>query len=118
MEAGQVYVRDIQGLAKNTDMNINLHIHWVPGHMNIYGNGKVDEAAKGGAKLQSSTQGVVTSLSSLRIRIKGGSLLEWNQQWISAKNKGRSYSKGLFRKTDWRVQANHFVVGGWRSQPY
>jgi hypothetical protein len=26
--------------------------------------------------------------------------------------------KGPFCKTGWRVQANHFAVGGWRSQPY
>jgi ribonuclease HI len=93
MGAGQAYVKGIQELAESIDTNITIHIHWVPGHMNIYGNDRADEMAKKGTEIQSSGGETITSLSFLKKKIKEESLLEWNKQWANARNKSRSYSK-------------------------
>lgn len=38
----------------------NLHIHWVPGHVDLFGNERADEAAKKGARRSRSGHGVDT----------------------------------------------------------
>ena len=91
--AGQAYVKGIQELAESIDANINIHVHWVPGHMNIYGNDQADKAAKRGTKIQSSSSEAVTSLSYLKKKIKKESLVKWKRKWANARNRGRFYSK-------------------------
>ena len=48
MKAGQKHVIAIKNWITKikTKKQINIHINWVPAHMNIHGNEYVDEAAK------------------------------------------------------------------------
>jgi len=41
-----LYEKIYKKIQKIRKKAINIHIHWVPGHMGIYGNEKADEAAK------------------------------------------------------------------------
>ena len=53
LKAGQYYVQSIKNWAKKfQDIAIQLHLEWVPGHMNIKGNELADKAAKKEIKLQ------------------------------------------------------------------
>ena len=73
---------------------IELHIEWVPGHMDIEGNETVDKAAKEAA--QSKGRGVDTMrfkhkpLKSARINfIKQTTKKEWEEEWNTSKDDAR-----------------------------
>ena len=47
LKVGQYYIQSIKKWTKKfQDKAIQLHLEWVPGHMNIRGNDLVDKAAK------------------------------------------------------------------------
>ena len=54
LKAGQKYVIAIKNWITKikTKKQVNIHINWVPAHMNIHGNEYADRAAKKGTKLQ------------------------------------------------------------------
>ena len=54
LEAGQTHVQAIEDQITKikTKHQVNIHLSWVPGHMNIMGNELADKAAKKGTKLQ------------------------------------------------------------------
>ena len=80
-------------MAESINTNINIHVYWVPGYINIYRNDQADKAAKRETKIQSSSSEAVTSLSYLKKKIKKKSLLKWNREWANTRNRGRFYSK-------------------------
>ena len=52
LKAGQYYVQSIRNWSKKfQDKAIQLHLEWVPGHINIRGNNLVDKAVKKETKL-------------------------------------------------------------------
>ena len=53
LKAGQKYVIAIKNWITKikTKKQINIHVNWVPAHMNIHGNEYADEAAKKRTKL-------------------------------------------------------------------
>ena len=53
LKAGQRYVIAIKNWITKikTKKHVNIHINWVPAHMNIYGNEYVDRAVKKGIEL-------------------------------------------------------------------
>ena len=50
--------------------NIQVHIHWVPAHMNIYGNEQADKAAKYGTEFNTVAPDKYVSLSFIKRRIR------------------------------------------------
>jgi hypothetical protein len=77
--------------------NIQLHICWVPDHMNIYGNEQADLAAKTAAAADISDENVIDcsneiniSLTFLRKLVKKSLLNSWHNYYNSA-SKGAYY---------------------------
>ena len=60
-----------------TKHQIEIHLSWIPDHMNITGNELADQAAKKKAELQQANTESVVSLSFIRRRTKESDLLEW-----------------------------------------
>jgi hypothetical protein len=61
---------------------IITHIHWVPGHLGIYGNEKADQAAKYAADWQDpSSQELGLSISFLSRKVKEQILSHWSNLW-------------------------------------
>ena len=54
MSHAQNHVLAIESWTKKikSKYQVNIHLNWVPGHMNIIGNEKADQAAKKGTELQ------------------------------------------------------------------
>ena len=77
LNAGQIHILAIENwIAKiKLKYQINIHLSWVPGHMNILGNEKADQAAKKETELQK-TYSKYASLSYIKKRIKESVLLE------------------------------------------
>jgi hypothetical protein len=64
---------------------IITHIHWVPGHLGIYGNEKADQAAKHGADWQDpSSQELGLSISFLTRKLKEQILSHWSNIWSTS----------------------------------
>ena len=62
-------------------LNIELHIAWVPGHVQIQGNEIADRLAKQGSKLHCPVSQQTTSHAFLRRSIRQQTLIDWNTQW-------------------------------------
>src|ERR1700712_4299792 len=61
---------------------IITHLHWVPGHLGIYGNEKADQAAKYGVDWQDpSPQDLGLSISFLSRKLKEQILSHWSNIW-------------------------------------
>lgn len=93
--SGQEWVAKIHSKAEFLfHQNIKLHIHWVPGHMDIHGNEMADLAAKTGAydlKSEVVSYQMPVSLISLKRKLKERQLLDWQSHWTNSKKKGRTY---------------------------
>ena len=76
--------------------NIQLHVCWVPGHMNIYGNEQADRAAKLAAEFNSSnvidcSNEINISLTYLRKSVKKSLLQSWHNYYHNSEQKGTHY---------------------------
>ena len=95
LNAGQSHVLAIENwIAKiktKTKHQIDIHLSWIPGHMNITGNELADQAAKKGTELQKSAEKYV-SFSYIKRKIKESALLEWQEEYAKAK-KSKFYSQ-------------------------
>ena len=77
LKAGQYYIQSIRKWAeKFKELNIQLHLNWVPGHMNIKGNKLADKAAKKGTELQNTFLESYISLVFIKRKIKESALIE------------------------------------------
>ena len=81
LNAGQCHILAIENwIAKiKTKHQINIHLSWVPGHMNITGNEKADQAAKKGTQSQQTNSEKYVSLSFIKRKIKESALIEWEK---------------------------------------
>ena len=71
LKAGQYYVQSIKNWTKKfQDIAIQLHLEWVPGHMNIRGNELADKAAKKGTELQYINPESYVSLTFIKRKIR------------------------------------------------
>jgi ribonuclease HI len=83
--AGQTYAIEIHKIAKRlSDINVRLHIHWVPGHQGVPGNEIADGLAKQGSTLHTPRECVVT-YAHLRRHVKATALDDWHQKWSHRK---------------------------------
>jgi len=94
LNAGQSHVLAIKSWAEKIKAKhqINIHLNWVPGHMNIKGNELADQAAKKGTELQKISTEKYISLSFIKRKIKESALLEWQEEYAKI-NKGKFYSQ-------------------------
>ena len=76
LKTGQYYVQLIKNWTKKfQDIIIQLHLEWVPGHMNIKGNELADKAAKKGTELQYITLESYISLAFIKRKIRETGLI-------------------------------------------
>ena len=76
LKAGQYYIQTIRKWAKKfQNIAIQLHLEWVPGHMNIKGNELANKAAKKGTELQYITPESYISLAFIKRKIRETSLI-------------------------------------------
>ena len=94
LKAGQCHILAIENWVEKiqTKHQVNIHLSWVPGHMNITGNEKTDQAAKKGTELQQASAEKFVSLSFIKRKIKESALTEWQQEYAKMK-KGKFYSQ-------------------------
>ncbi len=78
LKAGQTQVLAIESWAAKikTRHQVNIHLNWIPGHMNITGNEKADQAARRGTELQKTCADKYVSFSFIKRKIKELALLE------------------------------------------
>ena len=78
LNAEQSHILAIKSWAKKikTKHQINIHLNWVPGHMNIKGNELADQATKKRTELQKISTEKYISLSFIKRKIKELALLE------------------------------------------
>ena len=93
---GQQISLKIQQLTKNlldSDLDLQLHLHWVPGHTGIQGNDEADRLAKQAAEYPLPTQDSYLSLTKLKTQIRKSALLAWHTYWtqLPAARKGSHY---------------------------
>ena len=93
LNAGQCHILAIENwIAKiKTKHQINIHLSWVPGHMNITGNEKADQAAKKGTEMQQTSVEKYVSLSFVKRKIKESALSEWQEEYVRT-NKDKFYN--------------------------
>src|SRR6266496_3927223 len=94
LNARQSHVLAIKSWAEKIKAKhqINIHLNWVPGHMNIKGNELADQAAKKRTELQKISTEKYISLSFIKRKIKESALLEWQEEYAKI-NKGKFYSQ-------------------------
>src|SRR5207247_5859125 len=94
LNARQSHVLAIKSWAEKIKAKhqINIHLNWVPDHMNIKGNELADQAAKKGTELQKISTEKYISLSFIKRKIKESALLEWQEEYAKI-NKGKFYSQ-------------------------
>ncbi len=78
MNAGQNHVLAIEKLTAKikAKYQVNIHLNWVPGHMNIKGNELADQAAKKRTELQKTSTEKYVSFSFIKKKIKESALIE------------------------------------------
>ena len=105
LKAGQYYVQSIKNWTKKfQDIAIQLHLEWVPGHMNIRGNELADKAAKKGTELQYINPESYVSLTFIKRKIRETGLTNWNNIWTDSESKDKHY-KQFECKPKWKQSA-------------
>ena len=102
--------------------NIQLHVCWVPGHMNIYGNEQADRAAKlaAAAEFSSSSSNVIDcsnevniSFTYLRKSVKKSLLQSWQSYYHNSEQKGTHYlnlqTQPVWKPVNLQVKTNRIV---------
>ena len=94
MNAGQNHVLAIEKLTAKIKVKyqVNIHLNWVPGHMNIKGNELADQAAKKRTELQKTSTEKYVSFSFIKKKIKESALIEWQEEYVKT-NKGKFYNQ-------------------------
>jgi hypothetical protein len=87
-----LYEKIYKKVQKIRKIDVNIHIHWVPGHMGIYGNEKADQAAKYGAEWAEFCPELGLSTSFLKRKYKEKTLKEWSNQWQNG-TQGKHYKQ-------------------------
>jgi len=78
---GQQISLQIQQLTKHlldSDLDLQLHLHWIPGHTGIQCNDQADKLAKQAAEYPQPRQDSYLSLTKLKIQITESALLAWH----------------------------------------
>jgi len=93
---GQQISLQIQQLTKHlldSNLDLQLHLHWVPGHTGIQGNDEADKLAKQAAEYPQPTQDSYLSLTKLMTQIRKSALLAFHQYWtqLPDSRKGRHF---------------------------
>jgi len=93
---GQQVSLQIQQLTKDlldSDLDLQLHLHWVPGHTGIQGNDEADILAKQAAEYPQPTQDSYLSLTKLKTQIQQSALTAWHHYWthLPDSKKGRHF---------------------------
>ncbi|CUS06674.1 unnamed protein product, partial [Tuber aestivum] len=93
---GQQISQEIQQLIQDlpsSDLDLQLHLHWVPGHTGIQGNDEADRLAKQAAEYPQPDIDSYLSLTKLKTQIKQSALKAWHQYWIQLQpaKQGRHY---------------------------
>ncbi|CUS06669.1 unnamed protein product, partial [Tuber aestivum] len=77
---GQQISQQIQQLTKDllsSDLDLQLHLHWVPSHTGIQGNDEADRLAKQAAEYPQPDIDSYLSLTKLQTQIKQSALKAW-----------------------------------------
>ena len=69
---------------------ITVHIHWVPGHVQVKGNEKAEALAKQGTEGKRLPRDATTSITYLKRKNKEQQMEEWKRRWPGMR-RGRSY---------------------------
>ena len=77
----------------DSDMDLQLHLHWVPGHPGVQGNDEADRLAQQAAEYPQPTQDSYLSLSKLKTQIRLAALLAWHKYGtkLQPPRQGRHY---------------------------
>src|SRR5947209_3575793 len=69
---------------------ITVHMHWVPGHVQVQGNEKADALAKQGTEGKRLPRDATTSITYLKHKNREQQMPEWKHRWPEM-GRGRSY---------------------------
>ena len=90
-QPGQTHVLSaLDHLTTLQNNGIKVHIHWVPGHVEVEGNERADILAKEGTTRAKPERDATTSITFIKKKIKERAMEEWKRRWQTAK-RGRSY---------------------------
>ncbi|MBD0343042.1 MAG: hypothetical protein ICV61_19870 [Microcoleus sp. Co-bin12] len=71
--------------------NVDVHIHWIPGHFDIPGNEKADKLAKSVISSNIITDDRFLSFDFLKRQIIESNLNRWKMLWAQNRQKGKHY---------------------------
>lgn len=94
--------------------NIKVHLHWVPAHMNIYGNEEADKAAKFGTELEKESAEKYVSLAFIKRNIKDNAMQEWLKNWQKVKSKDNHYSQ-FEKQPRWKASKLNWLKKNWSN---
>src|SRR5437588_7385154 len=79
---GQEYILKTHTSAKILkSRGITVHIHWVPGHVQVQGNEKADALAKQGTEGKRLPRDATTSITYLKRKNREQQMQEWKHEW-------------------------------------
>ena len=94
-QSGQYIIKEILDKIDNiheTKPTGNIHIEWVPGHKNVQGNKRADQAAKAAAE-PNSTKPAKRMKSAQKRSIKSMTKTKWDTDWRNGRENARHLRK-------------------------